>query len=396
MESDFFIVNGTLVTESSLVPRATIQIKNGKIERISGFQAGVSRDAVKVDVGGAYVSPGFIDLHVHGTGGYDSTDATRMALSGLREAMLPYGVTTVVPTLLSSPANLTHAFLNAVRSEASVHETGAKIVGAHLEGPFLSASERGVHLEENLRAPSVAVFNEFADGYRGHIKIMTLAPELDGALAVIRECKSASIVASIGHTNATYSEATAAIQAGVSHSTHTFNAMSKLEARDPGTVGAVLSSDTVYAEVIADGIHVHPSNVHLLIKLKGTARTILVTDAVKPTGTKAKEFEMGGIKAAVRDGAVLTPEGRLCGSTLTMDRAIRNVHSWTNLSIPEIIRMASLNPAQQLGIAKTAGSLVEGRDADIVILDKQLNVKATYVRGALRYGKEADHENETK
>ena len=395
MDSDFFIVNGTLVTESSLVPNASLHIKYGKVEKISASQANLGRDAVKVDVHGAYVSPGFIDLHVHGTGGYDSTDATRMALSGLREALLPYGVTTVVPTLLSSPANLTHTFLNAVRSEASVNERGAKVAGAHLEGPFLNASERGVHLEENLRAPSVEVFNEFADGYRGLIKIMTLAPELDGALAVIRECKSAGIVASIGHTNATYAEARAGIEAGISHSAHTFNAMSRLQARDPGTVGAVLSSDTVYAEVIADGIHVHPSNVNLLIKLKGTARTILVTDAVKPAGTKAKEFEMGGIEAAVRDGAVLTPEGTLCGSILTMDRAIRNVHSWTNLSIPEVIRMASLNPARQIGIAKTTGSLVEGKDADIVILDKQLNVKATYVRGVQRFG-EANRENQTK
>jgi N-acetylglucosamine-6-phosphate deacetylase len=161
--------------------------------------------------------------------------------------------------------------------------------------------------------------------------------------------------------------------------------MSKLQARDPGSVGAILSSNSVYAEVIADGIHVHPSNVQLLIQVKGAARTILVTDAVKPTGTTTKEFEMGGIKAFVRDGAVLTPEGRLCGSTLTMDRAIRNVRSWTNRSIPEIIRMASLNPAEQLGIAETTGSLVEGKDADMVILDKELNVKATYVRGVQRY-----------
>ena len=396
MESDFAIVNGTLVAESSLLPNATIQIKNGKVDRISTSQAGLSRDAAKVDVGGAYVSPGFIDLHVHGTGGYDSTDATRTALSGLRKTLLPYGVTTVVPTLLSSPAGVTHAFLEAVKSEASAHESGAKIIGAHLEGPFLNPAQRGVHLQENLKAPSIETFNELTEAYRGFIKIMTLAPELEGAISLIRECKRLGIVTSIGHTNASYSQARAGIEAGISHSTHTFNAMSKIQARDPGSVGAVLSSDSVYAEVIADGIHVHPSNVQLLIQVKGAARTILVTDAVKPTGTTTKEFEMGGIKASVRDGAVLTPEGRLCGSTLTMDRAIRNVRTWTNRSIPEIIRMASLNPAEQLGIADTTGSLVEGKDADIVILDRELNVKATYVRGVQRYavGQEAVRANE--
>jgi len=389
LESDFAIVNGTLVAESSLVPNAAIQIRNGKVERISSFQAGLSRDAVKVDVGGAYVSPGFIDLHVHGTGGYDSTDGTRAALSGLREALLPYGVTTVVPTLLSSPTAVIRAFLEAVKSEVSANESGAKIVGAHLEGPFLNAAQRGVHLEENLKAPSIKMFNEFTEGYRSLVKIMTLAPELEGALSVIHECKRVGIVTSIGHTDASYSEATTGIEAGISHSTHTFNAMSQLHARDPGSVGAVLSSNNVYAEVIVDSIHVHPSNVRLLIQMKGATRTILVTDAVKPTGTTTKEFEMGGIKASVRDGSVRTPEGKLCGSTLTMDRAIRNVRSWTNRSIPEIIRMASLNPAEQLGIADTTGSLVEGKDADIVILDKELTVKATYVRGVQRYAGDA-------
>ncbi len=385
MSSEFAIVNGTLVTESSLVPSANIHIKNGKVNKISGFQASVGHDVVKVDVHGAYVSPGFIDLHVHGTGGYDSTDATFTALSGLSRALVTYGVTALAPTLLSSPANRVHTFLDAVSLQVSADGGGARIVGANLEGPFLSPSKRGVHLEKNLQAPSVEAFNKLTHGYCDFIKIMTLAPELDGALAVIGECKSVGIVLSIGHTNASYSEARAGIEAGISHSTHTFNAMSPLQARNPGAVGAVLSSNDVYAEVICDGIHVHPSNVHLLTEVKGPARTILVTDAVKPAGTGIREFEIAGIKATVHDGAVRTPEGKLCGSILTLDKAIRNVRAWTNLSLPEIIRMASLNPAKQLGIAETTGSLAEGKDADVVILDQELKVKATFVRGVQRY-----------
>ena len=162
--------------------------------------------------------------------------------------------------------------------------------------------------------------------------------------------------------------------------------MSGIEVREPGAVGAVLSSQSVYAEIIADGIHVHPSNVRLLIRSKGPTRTIIMTDAVKPAGTDMKAFEMGGIKATIQDGAVRNPEGRLCGSTLTMDRAVRNVRSWTNLTLPEIIRMASLNPAEELGIAGTTGSLAEGKDADIVILDEELNVRATYVKGKQAFG----------
>jgi N-acetylglucosamine-6-phosphate deacetylase len=383
--SEFVIINGTLITESSLVPRVNIHVKDGKVKKILGFEASVGRDVVKLDVKGAYVSPGFVDLHVHGSGGYDSTDATVTALTGMREALVPYGVTTLAPTLLSSPPDRARAFLEAVRFEVSAKGEGARIVGAHLEGPFLNPSKRGVHLEEDLKPASVEAFNQLADGYRDLIKIMTLAPELDGALAVIGECKKVGIVSSIGHSNASYSEARKGIQAGISHSTHTFNAMSTLQARAPGTVGAVLSSDNVYAEVIADGIHVHPSNVNLLTQIKGATRTILVTDAVKPAGTGIKEFAIGGIRATVRDGAVLTSEGRLCGSILTMDKAIRNLRTWTNRSMPEIVRMASLNPAEQLGIAERTGSLVEGKDADIVILDRELNVKATFVRGVKQY-----------
>jgi len=383
LEPEFAIINGTLVTESSLIPNATVRIKNGRIEKISDSQAKLRRT---VDVHGAYICPGFIDLHVHGTGGYDSTEATRTALYGLCEALPRYGVTAVVPTLLSSPAEVTHSFLETVKSATSAQQTGAKIVGAHLEGPFLSPSQRGVHLQENLRAPSIETLDEFTNGYFDLIKIVTLAPELNGALEVIRKCRGVGIVPGMGHTNATYDQAIAGIEAGITHSTHTFNAMSGIEVRDPGAVGAILSSQSVYAEIIADGIHVHSSNVRLLIQSKGATRTILVTDAVKPAGTDIKAFEMGGIKATVQDGAVRTAEGRLCGSTLTMDKAVRNVRSWTTLTLPEIIRMASLNPAEQLGIAETTGSLAEGKDADITILDEKLNVKATYVRGREAFG----------
>ncbi|HXX72900.1 MAG TPA: N-acetylglucosamine-6-phosphate deacetylase, partial [Candidatus Acidoferrales bacterium] len=261
MEPEFAIVNGTLVTESSLIANATVRIKNGRIEKISESQAELSRT---VDVRGAYICPGFIDLHVHGMGGYDSTEATHTALYGLCEALPRYGVTTVVPTLLSSPDKVTHAFLDTMKSAASAQQTGAKIVGAHLEGPFLNPSHRGVHLQENLRAPSIETLNDFTNGYFGLIKIMTLAPELNGALEVIRECRGIGIIPAMGHTNATYDQAIAGIEAGITHSTHTFNAMSGIEVRDPGALGAVLSSQRVYAEIIADGIHVHPSNVRLL------------------------------------------------------------------------------------------------------------------------------------
>jgi len=382
---EFALVNGILVNESSLIPRANIHIKDGKIWKISGFQTSIDRDVRKVDVAGAYVSPGFIDLHVHGTGGYDSTGATHTALTGLRKAVTCHGVTTLAPTLLSSATNHTKTFLDAVQSEILANERGAKIVGAHLEGPFLNPSKKGVHLEENLRTPSAEAFDEITHDHLNLIKIMTIAPELEEALVVIGQCKNAGIVSSIGHSNATYNEATAGIQAGVSHSTHTFNSMSSLEARDPGCVGAILSSPNVYAEIIADGIHVHPSNVRLLLRTKGIRRTILITDAVRPAGTQMKEFEMGGIKATIRDGAALTSEGRLCGSTLTMDKAVRNVQSWSDLAIPEIVQMASLNPAKQLQIAEVTGSLVEGKDADIVILDKELKVKAMFVKGVEEY-----------
>ncbi len=277
----------------------------------------------------------------------------------------------------------------SVKQKQAETPKGARIVGAHLEGPFINPARRGVHPIEYLATPSISSFRELVDGFERLIRIMTLAPELPGAHDVVKECVRMGIIPSMGHTDATFEEAQSAIDLGVTHCTHTFNAMPSIQNRQPGPVVAALLSHKVKCEIIADGIHVDPNNIRLLVDLKKTDRTILTSDSVKPTGTAVQEFEMGGVKGNVHDGAAYTSEGKLCGSLLTIDQAVRNMAAWTNYSLPDILTMATKNPAQQLGVTESVGSLAEGKRADLAVLDRNLKVVATFVDGVQVYSRNA-------
>lgn len=360
-------------------------MESGKIVKITQFQSSIPVGVSQIDVGGNYVSPGFIDVHIHGFGGYDATQGDEQSLLGMSRALVRFGTTTFLPTLVSMPIAQTRRFLEAVSNCMSRSNHGARIAGAHLEGPFLNPSKRGVHRQEYLSNPSLTNFREMTRGYETIVRILTMAPELEGALELCKEATGLRIVAAMGHTNATFTQARVGIEAGITHSTHTFNAMSNLQSREPGAVGAVLLSDQVKAEIIADGIHLSPEITELAIRAKEPDGVILVTDAVTPAGTRMKEFELSGTKAYVRDGGCFTEDGRICGSILTLDKAVKNILAWNQMGLPDVIRMASLNPAKQIGIDKETGSLDEGKDADIAILDKNFNVISTFVKGTQVY-----------
>jgi len=385
LSQEFAITNGTVITASALLPNCNLFIASGKIERIAQPPSSIPAGVTRLDARGNYVSPGFVDVHIHGFGGYDASHGDETSLLGMSKKLTQFGTTTFLPTLVSVPTAQTRRFLESVRNSMSRSDSGARIAGAHLEGPFLNPSKRGVHRQEYLSNPSLKDFREMIRGYEGIVRILTIAPELEGAAELCNEATGLGIVAAMGHTNATFIEARVGIEAGITHSTHTFNAMSGLQSREPGAVGAVLLSDKVKAEIIADGIHLSPEIVKLVIKAKGSDGVILVTDAVTPAGTELKEFELAGIRAHVRDGGCFTEDGRICGSILTLDRAVRNILAWNQITLPEAIRMATLNPAKQIGIEERTGSLEEGKDADIVILDKNLTVTSTFVKGVQTY-----------
>ena len=382
MSRSVAIVNGTVIAESALLHDASVLIESGKITRIS--QSTVPPGVRQVDAEGNFISPGFIDLHIHGFGGYDATCCNVDSLVGMSRSLVAHGTTSFLPTLVSMPIDRTKAFLSSVR-DSMPKSSGARILGANLEGPFLNPAKRGVHREEHLAAPSLESLNNMIGGYEGIIRILTLAPELPGGLQLCRQIVELGMVAAIGHTNATYAEANAGIKAGITHATHTFNGMRNIESREMGAAGAVLLSDDVKAEIIADGLHVSPETTKLMVKTKGPRSLILVTDAVMPTGTSITRFDLAGVRAYVEKGGSFTEDGKLCGSTLTLERAVKNLMKWNNLSLPDAVRMASLNPAEQMGIASRTGSLVEGKDADVVILDKELNVLTTFVNGEQVY-----------
>ncbi len=385
MTADCAIVNGTLITESAVIPRGNMLIKSGKIERITDSPSVIPAGVNKIDAGGNYISPGFIDVHIHGIGGYDATRGDEQSLLKMGKALVRFGITTFLPTSVSMPTEQIRNFLQSVKNSMTKPGAGAKIAGANLEGPFLNPSKRGVHREEYLQNPSLDAFRAIMEGYEPVVKIITIAPELEGGLELCRESVRLGIVAAMGHTNASFQQAVKGIDAGITHITHTFNAMSGLQGREPGAAGAALVSDDVKAEIIVDGLHLNPYVALLAVRAKGPDGIILVSDSVMPTGTQVTEFELCGTKGFVHDGGSFTEDGRLCGSLLTLDRAVRNLLAWGHLELPDVIRMASLNAAKQLTLGASTGSLVKGKEADIVLLDKDLNVVSTFVQGVQAY-----------
>ena len=339
-----------------------------------------------LDFADATLVPGFLDLHIHGGAGHDVMKADKEALSSLQSFLARHGVTGYLPTTVTAPIDQT---LDAVdRLAKAIEESGAQSgqsaqaapLGIHLEGPFLSHERRGVHPPEYLQKPTVALLNRLWQASRGHIKVITIAPELEGALEVIAEAVRLGVSVSIGHSDAHLESARSAHAAGARHATHTFNAMRPLGHRDPGILGFVLSEPGMTADIIADGIHVDPAVVDIFFRAKGVDRAVLITDALSATGMPDGHYRLGSFEFEVREGRC-TANGTLAGSVLTMDKAVRNVMKFARLDLPQALRGATCNPAGVMGQAKERGALSAGAIADIVALDDRQQVVRTIVRG---------------
>jgi N-acetylglucosamine-6-phosphate deacetylase len=333
---------------------------------------------------GAVLAPGFVDLHVHGGAGHDVMEADPAALPAIEALSARHGVTAYVPTTVTASMEATLAALDHLagaieRSSHAGDETlRARPLGIHLEGPFISHAKRGVHPPANIIAPDLKTFDRLWQAARGHIRVMTIAPELEGALEVIREAARLGVCVSLGHSDATFEVARQAMAAGARHATHTFNAMRPLDHRDPGIVGAVLTSDRVTADIIADGIHLAPAIVELFLRNKGENGAVLITDAISATGMPDGTYRLGAMEVEVRAGKC-TYQGKLAGSVLTLDRAVRNVMDFAPCTLQQAVRLATANPARALNVA--AGRLQPGAPADLAVLSPAGEVIRTVIRG---------------
>jgi N-acetylglucosamine-6-phosphate deacetylase len=338
-----------------------------------------------VDFGDGILAPGFIDIHIHGGGGRDVMEAGADALPLVERLLAAHGVSSYFPTTVTAPMDATLSALarladtTEAAEKSSAGELRARPLGIHLEGPFISHKRRGVHPPENLLTPSVAAFDRFWQAARGHIRVLTIAPELPGAIEVIAAAAGRGVCVSLGHSDADLNTARAGFAAGARHATHTFNAMRPLDHRDPGILGDVLTDARLSADIIADGIHLDPVIVELFLKAKGPDAAVLISDATAATGMPDGRYRLGSLEVEVKDGRCMAG-GKLAGSVLTMDRAVRNVVQFARWDLQQAVRLATVNPARVAGVKK-GGVLEAGARADLVVLSPSGEVRNTMVRG---------------
>jgi N-acetylglucosamine-6-phosphate deacetylase len=355
---------GRVVTPAGVV-EGDVLVADGRIAAV-GMPAAAG-DVVELE--GRWVLPGFVDVHVHGGGGAQCNTSDPGEVRRVAAFHAGHGTTALLATTVAAPVADLLAALEAIEAARSAPAPGeAEILGAHLEGPFLNPAWPGAMERDAFVAPDVEVLERLLAG--GPVLAMSLAPEVPGALAVIERASAHGVRVSLGHTDATYAQARAAVAAGARSVTHAFNAMRPLHHREPGMVGAALDLDELTCEVICDGVHVDPVAVRLLVGRKGAERTMLVTDAIEATGLADGDYRLGDRRVEVRGGrATLPGDDTIAGSTLTMDRALRNVVAFTGASVPEAAAMAATTPARLLGIDDHKGAIREGLDADLVILE---------------------------
>jgi len=375
----------SLYTPLEEIHNPLIFVENGVITDLaSRASREIPTSATLIDFADTILAPGFVDIHMHGGAGLDVMLASEAELPRLGRFLTQHGVTGYFPTTVAAPLDVTCASLERLANtieadQASTNGPQARALGIHLEGPFLSHARRGVHPPENLALPTGAVFERFWQASRGHVCMLTIAPELPGALEVIAEAARRKVCVSIGHSDADLAQAQAGVRAGAHHATHTFNAMRPLDHRDPGILAEVLTDPQVSADIIVDGIHVAPSVVRLFLKAKGLDGSVLITDATAAAGMPDGRYQLGPMQVDVKDG-MCTMDGRLAGSVLTMDRAVRNVMAFGSWSLQDAVRAATLNPAQAAGLPQQ-GRLSAGAEASFTVLSPAGEVQKTIVRG---------------
>lgn len=382
-ENAVLIENARIMTTSGEWERGWLRWHGSQIVGMGPGNALDDDDVEIIDASGLTLLPGFVDVHVHGGMGYDAMDADPVGLQTVAQFYARHGVTAFLATTWTdTPTRITKA-LETIAAAKGPQVNGATLIGAHVEGPYLNPQKCGA---QNLGLIRRADPEEAMDWLEmGVVRLLSLAPEYEENLWLIQECANRGIAVSVAHSAATYDQVLRAVQLGLRHATHTFNAMSELHHRNPGAVGAVLTSPEVRCELIADNIHVHPAMMKLLLLAKGPDGVILITDAIRGSGMPDGEYPVDDRTIIVRSGVARLADGTLAGSTITMEKALANFLKASGRPLAEIWRVSSLNAAQAIGIEDRKGSLDVQKDADLVLLDDDMNVQITVAEGRIVY-----------
>jgi N-acetylglucosamine-6-phosphate deacetylase len=393
--SSIKIFNGQIILADKIIPNGTVLVSNGKIEAVKEGEIECS-DAVEIDAKGQFISPGFIDIHVHGGGGHDFMDGTVEAFLGVAETHAKYGTTALLPTTLTSEKEDLLLTLKAYQSAHKLNTKGASFIGMHLEGPYFAMSQRGAQDPKYIRNPEPLEYQEIIENH-DFIKRWSAAPELPGAIEFGKYVTSKGILAAIAHTDAVYDDVIEAFENGYSLATHFYSGMSGVTRRNAYRFAGVVESayllDEMDVEIIADGVHLPAPLLKLIYKIKGTAHTALITDAMRAAGMPEGESILGhkktGMRVLVEDGvAKLKDRTAFAGSVATADRLVRTMIQMAEVPLTETIRMISEIPARIMNVQNQKGSLEVGKDADIVIFNDNIDIQMTIVNGRLVYQKE--------
>lgn len=376
MSQRMLITGGSVIAPTAVISRGAVLVEGGSILKV-GSASALGKEAVDqtIDAQGGVIAPGFINLHVHGGGGADAMDSSFDSLNQMSQFEAAHGTTGFLPTVMSSPleqmTTACRAAAEAIEAERSGSRRieGAQILGINVEGPFLNSVRKGAQPEAGIMAPDMSILGQLLDAGNGHIMVMTVAPEVPGALDIVHALVSRGILVSAGHSDATYSGMERGAAAGIRHVTHTYNGMRGLHHREPGVVGAALTMDNLTCELIMDGIHVHPIAASLVVQMKGAAGIVLITDSMQAAGLPDGDYTLADQRVIVKEGQARLESGSLAGSTLAMDIAVGNMVRLVGVPLPDAIAMASSTPACQLGLGHRKGRLQRGMDADIAILD---------------------------
>ncbi|MDR4227914.1 N-acetylglucosamine-6-phosphate deacetylase [Bacillus mojavensis] len=394
--ADSLLLSGiSIVTENEVIKNGYVGVKDGKISAVSAERP-IEQYAKEIQgPRDAVLLPGMIDIHIHGGYGADTMDASFSALDTMSSRLPEEGTTSFLATTITQEhGQISQALVNARdwKSAEDSSSLGAELIGIHLEGPFVSPKRAGAQPKEWIRPSDLALFKKWQQEAGGLIKIVTLAPEEDQHFELIRYLKDESIIASMGHTDADSALLLEAFEAGASHMTHLYNAMSPFHHREPGVIGTALAHEGYVTELIADGIHSHPLAAKLAFLAKGSSGLILITDSMRAKGLKDGVYEFGGQSVTVKGKTALLPDGTLAGSILKMNEGAQHMRAFTNCSWTDIANITSANAAKQLGIFDRKGSITEGKDADLVIVSNECEVLLTICRGNIAFiSKEADH-----
>ena len=365
------------------IEKGSVLIENGKIKEINPSNV---NDTEVIDAEGLYLSPGFIDVHIHGAGGCDTMDGTVESINTIAKTIVEHGTTSFTPTTMTVAAEDIRKSMKVIKKLKEEGTEGANVLGAHLEGPFISQKAIGAQNPNFLLAPSVENYNKIVGDYGDAVVSITMAPEVEGAKELIKYLSDNGVTVSMGHTKATYDEAIEGIKCGACHSTHLYNAMTPFTHREPGVVGATFDTD-ITTETISDGIHISYPALRTAYKQKGTDKVLLVSDAMEACGMPDGQYSLGGQDVIVKNGAARLLDGTLAGSVLTLDKAVKNIYSNSNYPLNEVVRMATYNGAKHCHVEDHKGLIKEGYDADLILFNEDIEIQKVFVKGKKVYNK---------